>query len=154
MKVILSQDVPDVGKMGAEVKVADGFARNYLLPRKLAVQTDSATAKQIDHEMRIIRRREEKIRAVLTEQAKALEGVTVEIKARAGEEDKIFGSVTNAMIAEKLAEQGHTVDKKAIILDEPIKSLGIFAVPVRLASGIEANVKVWVTQIVDEEATA
>lgn len=154
MKVILSQDVPDVGKMGAEVKVADGFARNYLLPRKLAVQTDSATAKQIDHEMRIIRRREEKIRAVLTEQAKALEGVTVEIKARAGEEEKIFGSVTNAMIAEKLAEQGHTVDKKAIVLDEPIKSLGIFAVPVRLASGIEANVKVWVSPIVDEEATA
>lgn len=155
MKVILSQDVPNVGKMGAEVKVADGYARNFLLPRKLAVRTDSATAKQIEHEMRIIRRREEKLRAEYAALAKVIEGLTIEIKARAGEEEKIFGSVTSAQIAEKLAEMGHEIDRKTIVLDEPIKSLGIFSVPVKLGHGVEASVKVWVTPIVEEEeATA
>lgn len=153
MKVILSQDVANLGKMGATVNVADGYARNFLLPRKLAVRADSGSAKQIDHEIRVIRRREEKQRAVLTTLARSLEGVTVEIKARAGEEDKIFGSVTAAHVAEKLAEIGHQIDRKAIMLDEPIKTLGIFGVPVRLANGIEATIKVWVTAI-EEEATA
>jgi len=151
MKVILCQDVPNVGKMGAEVNVAAGYARNYLLPRKLAVGADSATAKQIDHEMRIIHRREEKQRGVLAELAQKLDDVTVEIRARAGEEERIFGSVTSGQIAEKLGEMGHPVDRKDIALEEPIRSLGIFAVPVRLASGIEASVKVWVAPIEEEE---
>ncbi len=156
MKVILCEDVPNLGKMGASVKVADGYARNYLLPRKLAVNAESASAKQIEHEMQIIRRREEKLVAAMTEFARKLEGVTVEIKARAGEEDKLFGSVTNAMIAEKLAEMGVEIDRKQIVLDEPIRSLGIFTVPARLGHGIEASLKVWVTPIVEavEEPTA
>ncbi len=153
MKVILSHDVPNLGKMGVTVNVADGYARNFLLPRKLAVGANSASAKQIEHELRIIKKREEKQRAVLMAEAKKLEGVTVEIKARAGEEEKIFGSVTTANIAEKLGELGFTVDRKTIVLEEPIKSLGIFVVPVKLASGIEATVKVWVTAI-EEEAVA
>jgi len=153
MKVILSQDVPNVGTMGAEVNVAAGFARNFLLPRKMAVQAESATAKQIQHEMRIIKRREEKQRAVLMELAKKIESVTIEIKARAGEEDKLFGSVTNVQIAEKLAELGFEVDRRQITLEEPIRSLGIFSVPVHLASGIEPAVKVWVTPIEEEVTT-
>ena len=152
MKIILRDNVPNVGKIGATVTVADGYARNFLLPRNLAVRADSSSAKQIEHEMRLIRKREEKQRGALMEVAKALEGITVEIRARAGEEDKIFGSVTTAQIAEKLVEKGHTVDRKSIVLEEPIKTLGIFAVPVRLASGIEATVKVWVTTL-EEEAT-
>lgn len=145
MKVILCEDVPNLGDMGAEVKVADGYARNYLIPRKLAVNAHSASAKQIEHEKRNISRREEKLRAQLAEVAKRLEGVTVEIKVRAGEEDKIFGSVTTAHIAEGLKELGHDVDRKKLQLDEPIKSLGIYVVPVQLVSGIQASVKVWVT---------
>lgn len=152
MKVILSQDIPNLGKMGATVNVAEGYARNYLLPRKLAVEIESGSAKQIEHEMKIIRRREEKQRAAMMELAKKLEAVTVEIKARAGEEDKIFGSVTSAQISEKLAELGHEVDKRIIHLEEPIRSLGIFQVPVKLAGGVEASVKVWVTPV-EEEAT-
>lgn len=144
MKVILSQDVPNLGPMGATVKVADGYARNYLLPRRLAVETGSASGKQIEHEMRSIKRREEKRRVELLDVAKKMAAITVEITARAGEEDKLFGSVTNAMIAEKLAEQGYTIDRRSIVLEEPIKSLGIFTVPVRLGSGVEASVKVWV----------
>ena len=153
MKVILCEDVPNLGKMGASVKVADGYARNYLLPRKLAVNADSASAKQIEHEMQIIRRREEKLRAAMTKFAKKIEGLTVEIKTRAGEEDKLFGSVTNAMIAEKLAEMGVEIERKQLVLDEPIRSLGIFMVPVRLGHGIEASLKVWVTPLVEEEPT-
>jgi large subunit ribosomal protein L9 len=151
LKVILCENVPNLGEMGAEVNVADGYARNYLIPRKLAVNAHSASAKQIEHEKRNISRREEKLRAQLAEVAKKLEDVTVEIKVRAGEEDKIFGSVTTAHIAEGLKELGHDVDRKNLQLDEPIKSLGIYAVPVRLVSGIEANVKVWVTSEQPEE---
>lgn len=145
MKVILCEDVANLGEMGATVDVADGYARNFLLPRKLAVRMDSASAKQIQHETQIIRQKEEKRRAAMTALADVLNATTVEIKARAGEEEKIFGSVTTANIQEALKEAGHEIDRKNILLDEPIKALGIHSVPVRLVSGIEANVKVWVS---------
>lgn len=146
MKVILSENVPHLGEMGATVNVADGYARNYLIPRKLAVRADSATATQIAHELRIIRKKEERRREELAQVAKQLERVTVEIKARAAEEDKIFGSVTSANIADGLKQLGYEVDRRNVLLEEPIKSLGIHLAPVRLASGIEAQVKVWVTK--------
>lgn len=154
MKVILCDDVENLGHMGQTVNVATGYARNYLIPRKLAVGAESASARQIEHEMAIIKRREEKRRAELTAVAKQLEGVTVEIQMRSGEEDKLFGSVTNVMIAEKLAEMGHPIDRKSIVLPEPIKALGIFTVPVKLAGGIQAEFKVWVTGLVEETAVS
>ena len=154
MKVILSQDVPNLGKMGVTVNVADGYARNFLLPRRLAVFAGSGSAKQIEHEMRVIRHREEKRRAAMQEVAKKLSGVTVEIKARAGEEDKIFGSVTTAHIAEKLAELGHAIDRKSIVLDEPLKALGVFSVPVKLAGDVDASIKVWIQPLEEAEETA
>ena len=152
MKVILCDDVENLGHIGATVNVSPGYARNFLIPRKLAVLAESASAKQIEHEMAIIKRREEKRRAELQKVADTLKGVTVEFKMRAGEEDKLFGSVTNSMIAEKLAEKGYEADRKTIKIEEPIKTLGIFMVPIRLASGIEAEVKVWVTSLVEETA--
>ncbi len=154
MKIILCDDVEYLGQMGDTVNVADGYARNYLIPRKLAVFAESASAKQIEHEMAIIKRKEEKRRKELTAVAKKLEGLTVEIKMRAGEEDKLFGSVTNALIAEKLAEMGQEVDRKQIKLEEPIKTLGIHTVTVRFPSSIEAQIKVWVTGLNDEVTTA
>jgi len=151
MKVILSDDIDNLGEMGQTVKVADGYARNFLIPRNLAVAADSASAKQIEHEMRIIKRREEKRRAEARALAKQLERITVEVQVRAGEGDKIFGSVTTGHIAEKLAEQGFEVSRKVIHLAEPIKTLGIFNVPVKMPGGIEAEIKVWVSRIEDEE---
>ena len=145
MKVILSENVPHLGDMGATVSVSDGYARNYLFPRNMAVPADSGSAKAMEHQRRIIARREEKVRAELNQAAKSLEGLTVELKARAGENEKIFGSVTTAMIAQKLLEMGHQFDRKQIELDEPIKSLGIYSVPIRLMQGITADIKVWVT---------
>lgn len=145
MKVILCEHVPNLGEMGETVKVADGYARNYLIPRKLAVSLSSASAKQIEHELREIKKREEKVRVQLQGVAKEYEALTVEIKVRAGVDEKLFGSVTSANIAEHLKELGKEVDRKMIQLDEPIKSLGIFTVPVNLGSSVIAKVKVWVT---------
>ena len=150
MKVILRDDVDNLGEMGQTVKVADGYARNFLIPRKLAVQADSASAKQIQHELALIKRREEKRRAEQSKFAKELEKLTVEIQVRAGEGDKIFGSVTAGHIAEKLAEMGQEINRKSIVLAEPIKSLGIFKVAIKFPGGIEAHLKVWVTGL--EEA--
>ncbi|HOZ45911.1 MAG TPA: 50S ribosomal protein L9 [Candidatus Hydrogenedentes bacterium] len=152
MKVILSQDVENVGRAGQNVKVADGYARNYLIPRKMAVGVDSSSAKQIEHERGIIQRREERRRAELTKVAQSLEAVTLEFKMHGAAEDKIFGSVTSAQIAERLHEAGHEVDRKAIHLEEPIKELGIFLVPIRLATGIEAQIKVWVSSLEEPQA--
>jgi large subunit ribosomal protein L9 len=153
LKVILCDDVDNVGNMGDTVRVAPGYARNFLLPRKLAVLAESASAKQIEHELKIIKKREDKKRATLRDVAKVLEAVTVDIQVRAGEGDKLFGSVTNGNISERLAELGHKIDKKSIKLEEPIKHLGIFMVPVKLGVGVEAQVKVWVTGLA-VEATA
>lgn len=151
MKLILCEDVDNLGHMGDTVNVADGYARNFLVPRKMAVPVESASAKQIEHELAIIRRREEKIRAQQMDLAKKIEGASIEIKVRAGEGDKIFGSVTAAQIAEQLAALGHPVEKKMVQLKENIKELGIFPVPVKLGKGVEASVKVWVTAIEPEK---
>lgn len=153
MKIILCDDVDNLGEMGQTVTVADGYARNFLIPRRLAVRADSASAKQIEHELAIIKKREEKRRAEQAKVAKALEKLTVEIQVRAGEGDKIFGSVTAGHIAEKLAEMGHEINRKAIQLPEPIKSLGIFKVTVKFPGSITADVKVWVTGIDDGTKT-
>jgi len=144
VKVILCEHVSNLGEMGQTVNVADGYARNFLIPRKLAVNVESASARQIEHEMRIIRKREERVRAHLRDVAKQLEEVTFEFKARAGQDEKLFGSVTSAQIAEKLKEAGYDVDRRSVLLPEPIKQLGIYTVPVKLGSGVEASVKVWV----------
>jgi len=155
MKVILCEDVDNIGDMGDTVKVADGYARNFLLPRRMAVQADSASAKQIEHELAIIRRKDEKRRKQLGEVAGMLGNVSVEIEMRAGENEKLFGSVTSQMIVEKLHEQGYeTITKKQVKLAEPIKALGVYSVPVRLASGIEPEVKVMVTAVVEEQDEA
>lgn len=151
VKVILCENVAHLGRMGATVKVADGYARNFLIPRKLAVAANSGSGREIEHHMRIIKRREEKRRTEYTALAKKMEGTTLEFKMLAGEEDKLFGSVTTANIAEKLVELGYAVDKKSIKLEDPIKSLGIFTVPVNIGMGVIAQIKVWVSKEEREE---
>lgn len=151
MNVILCEDIDNLGEMGQKVKVAAGYARNYLIPRKLAVPTDSTSAKQIEHELRIIKRREEKRRAEMTKIAKQLDGVTVEFQMRAGEGDKLYGSVTNGHIAEKLEELGYKINRKHLALAEPIKALGTHTATVKMPGGISAQLKVFVTRLVEEE---
>jgi large subunit ribosomal protein L9 len=152
VKVILCENVPNLGEMGSTVKVAEGYARNYLLPRKMAVPAESNSAKQIEHEMRNIKRREDKLRTEMTAVAKKIEALTIEFTMRAGEEDKLFGSVTAAQISESLSALGYEVDRKNITIEEPIRTLGIFTVSAKLAKGVEAKIKVWVKKL-EEEAT-
>jgi len=145
MNVILCEDVDNLGFMGEQVKVAGGYARNYLLPRKLAVVADSASAAQIEHEMRIIKKREEKRRVELTEVSKGIAKLTVEFITKASDEGKLFGAITTLHIAKKLKELGYEVNRKKIKLSEPIKSLGDHAITLQLGAGVEATVTVNVT---------
>lgn len=150
MKVILCEDVDNLGTMGETVNVARGYARNYLLPRKFAVTAESASAKQVEHELRIIKKREEKLRKEQGAYKDTIDGVKIEFIAKASKEGKLFGSVTSLHIAEKLAEAGHNVDRKKIQLSDPLRSLGEHEVPLRIATGILATIKVTIAQ--DEDA--
>lgn len=144
MRVILREDVPKLGKTGDVVKVSDGFGRNYLLPRQLAVAATETKLKQIEHERRVALKRREKLAKEAGVLREKLEGVAVTVSKRVGDNERLFGSVTPADIELALAEEGHKIERKRIKLDEPIRALGVFPVRVALEAGAEATIKVWV----------
>ena len=146
MEVILLQDLSGVGAKGATVNVKPGYARNYLLPRKLAITTGTRSANLYQELERQAQVREEKLVAEARAAAAKLEGVEVNVLAQANEEDTLFGSVTSADVAEALARAGHVVDKRAIELQDHVKQLGRYDVAVRVGAGITATVKVWVVR--------
>lgn len=154
MKVILCENVVHLGDMGSVVNVSPGYARNFLFPRNLAVSADSGTAKQLEHTMREIRKREEKHKVVLRDVASQIEALNIEIEARAGAEGKLFGSVTSMQIAERLRGLGHELDRRQIVLHDPIKSVGVHKVQVKLGNGVEATLKVNVKAIAEEVPAA
>lgn len=146
MEVILQEDVTNLGTTGDIVKVRDGYARNYLLPRGLAVEASRRNLHVLEHQKRMAaakREREQRQAQALNER---LAAVTVVIKARAGEEDRLFGSVTNIDIEKALHTQGLAVDRRKIVLVEPIKQLGTYTVPVQLTSGVRGNITVQVVR--------
>ncbi|MBE3599604.1 MAG: 50S ribosomal protein L9 [Limnochordaceae bacterium] len=141
MKVILTQDVKGVGRAGEVVTVADGYGRNYLLPRKLAIQATGGSVKAVEHQQALVRRRIEREQQEASALAQRLEGQSVTIRARAGEGGRLFGSVTAGDVAEALRAQfGAEVDRRRIELEAPVKQLGSFPVTLRLAAGITASV--------------
>jgi len=142
MKVILKEDVRNLGEMGEIVNVSEGYARNYLFPRKLAAVADTKNVKAFEHEKRVIARRAEKQKADARAQAERISALTLRIKAKAGEEEKLFGSVTAMDIANALKAEGFDIEKKKVIIDEPIKRLGSHTVSVRVAREVTAAVKV------------
>lgn len=142
MKLILREDVYNLGKSGELVTVKEGYARNYLLPRNLAMLASSANVRQLEHEKQVIELRQQKLKGVSLEQAKKLEGVKLTIKRKVGEQDKLFGSVTALDIAEALAAAGHKLDRRLIHLPEPIRSVGAFEVEVRLHRDVTAKLAV------------
>ncbi len=148
MEVILREDIDRVGARGQIVKVADGFARNYLLPRRLAVAATEANRKIVEQERQAHLRREAKLQADAQDLAKLMTGVSVTIAQKAGENDQLFGSVTGKDIAEALEKANFTIDRRKIHLEEPIKQLGEFKVPVRLHRDVTVDVTV---QVVREE---
>jgi large subunit ribosomal protein L9 len=142
MKVFLKEDVKSLGKIGEVVTVSDGYARNFLLPKKLAVEANTRNIKEFEHHKRVLQERAAKIKAEFKTLAEKLSALSLTIKAKAGEEEKLFGSVTNMDIAEALKEAGQDIDKKRIVLDEPIKRLGEYTVEVKIDAEISAQVKV------------
>jgi large subunit ribosomal protein L9 len=145
VKLILTEDVPSLGEAGDVVQVKPGFARNYLLPQGKAVPATEAEVKAIEHHKRVIGERVARERKQLEAERERLEGAELEISAHAGEEGKLFGSVTAAQVAELLEARGFSVDRRKIQLDEPIKELGEHVVPIRLHRDVVARVKVRVS---------
>ena len=142
MKVILREDISNLGKSGELVTVKDGFGRNYLLPRKLAVLATEQNVRQLEHERAVITARNAKLKGAAEEQAKKLGSVKVTIRRKVGEQDKLYGSVTVLDIAEALAAQGQTVDRRQLHLAEPIKATGNYDVELRLHRDVTAKIKV------------
>jgi large subunit ribosomal protein L9 len=145
MKVILRQDVENLGKMGDIVEVRDGYARNYLIPRGLAYYASEGAIRRLEQERRQYQRRLERERISAQELAAQLEQLVLSIPMRVGEEGRLFGSVTPQMIADELSLRGFTIDRRAIVLEEPIRSLGTFEVKIKLHPEVVATVKLWVT---------
>ena len=146
MQVILRDDMDNLGKSGEVVNVKEGYARNYLLPRGLAIKATASDVKRIEHEKRVIAARTAKLAKESQAAADALSRVSVSIARSVGEEDKLYGSVTSRDIAEALAAQNVKIDSKKIHLEEPIKTLGMTEVQVKLGRGINATIKVWVVK--------
>jgi large subunit ribosomal protein L9 len=148
MELILRADVPKLGRRGEIVKVTDGYARNYLLPRKLAVKATAGNKKTVEQEKAAAVRREAVEHGEAQQLAGQLQGVSVTVARKAGEGNQLYGSVTNADIAEALHAKGFSIDRRKIHLEEPIRILGEFEVPLRLHHEVNVTVKV---EVVREE---
>ncbi len=144
MKVIFLDDVPKVAKAGDTKEVADGYGRNFLLPRKLAVLADSSASKIVEARLRVRARQEAKTEAEMAELAKLLEGKEITLKVRAGAEGKLYGSITSADIADALGKANLVVDKRKIELAEPIHQIGIYEIAIRLIKDIVPKIKLTV----------
>lgn len=144
MQVILREDVPNLGQTGELVNVKDGYGRNYLIPRGLAVLATPRNMRRLEHEKRVISQRDLKRRKDAQSVKKKIESLSLTIAKHTGEEDKLFGSVTTREIADALQEEGFNIDRRTIQLDQPIKTLGVYTVTVKLAREITANLKLWV----------
>ncbi|HET9622432.1 MAG TPA: 50S ribosomal protein L9 [Kofleriaceae bacterium] len=144
MQIILTQDVANLGKAGELVSVRPGYGRNYLVPRGRAVSATVRNKNRLDHEKALIERRVAKEHASATEIAAKLNAMTLQFERSVGEDEKLFGSVTNRDIAEQLKRAGIELDHRTIQLDQAVKALGKYEVSVKLAAGVLANLKFWV----------
>jgi large subunit ribosomal protein L9 len=150
MELILKKTVESLGEEGDIVKVKPGYARNYLIPKKMAVLANKANLAQLEQEKAAIEARREKQRQEAESLSKKIAGAVITIKHRVGEEDKLFGSVTAADISEKLAEMDIQIDKKNILLSEPLKTLGEFNVPVKVGYQMTSDITVQVAALETE----
>ena len=146
MEVILQMDIPKLGVAGDIVKVKNGYGRNYLLPKNLAMMANPKNIKQLEHQKRMIAAQEDKRKKSAEEVSAAMSGKSVTIARTAGEEDRIFGSVTARDISEALRKEGIIIDRRNIDLSSPIKEIGTFDVPIQLHREVTVTVKVWVVK--------
>ena len=146
MQVILLEDVPTLGKAGDTVKVSDGYGRNYLVPRKKAVSATEKSLKVLEHQKRQVQQQMGKVKKDAERLAEQIRTLSCTFAKPVGESGKLFGSVTSMEIESFLKENGIDVDRKKILLEEPIKNLGMFTIPIKLNPEVTANLKVWVVQ--------
>lgn len=144
MQVILKDNVKNLGEMGQIVNVAKGYARNFLIPRGLAVEADTKNIRSLEHEKRIIQEKAIKMKDSAQDMAGRISAMTLTIKARAGEEEKLFGSITTMDIAEALQKEGIEIDKRKIFLEEPIKRLGSYTVNIKVHPQVSAQLNIQV----------
>lgn len=142
MQVILREDIEKLGKIGDLVKVSDGYARNFLVPKKKAIEATPKNLNAMNHAKKMVADRIRKVKKEASAEAEKIKGLAVVIKAKAGEEGKLFGAVTSMDIAEAMKAQGVAIDKRKITLEEPIKRLGDFTVSIKLHTDVAADIKV------------
>lgn len=147
MKVILKQDVKDLGKVGEMVNVTNGYARNFLFPRKMAAEATEKRVKEFEHWKRVADSRIKKAMIARKEVLEKIAGVQLVFQLNAGEEDKLFGSVTNKDISDQLEEKGYIIDKRDINLPEPIKILGQHKAVISMGEGLEQEIVVTVERL-------
>ncbi len=146
MKVILRDDVPNLGKSGEIVEVKGGFGRNHLIPRNLAVEATRKNLAQLDHEKRLIEDLQKKRRSKAEKLAAELGQLSLTITCQVGEQDKLFGSVTARDISDQLRKEGYDLSRKQIIMEESLKQLGVYNIPVKIGEGIDTELKVWLVR--------
>jgi large subunit ribosomal protein L9 len=142
MKIILKQDVAKIGKKGELLEVKEGYARNFLIPNGLAAEATGSAMKQVEEEKKISERKKAKEKEEAQVLASKLKGTTITLRHKAGETGHLFGSITSAEIAEALVEKGHKIDKKTIMLDEPIRLVGQYSVKIKLHFEVTATLPV------------
>jgi large subunit ribosomal protein L9 len=146
MQVILLEDIPSLGKIGDKVKVSDGYGRNYLIPQKKAILATEKSLKAIEHQKRQVQQQLDKAKKDAEKEAQQIGQLSCTFAKPVGESGKLFGSVTSMEIEGFLKENGIEVDRKKILLEEPIKSVGMYNVPIKLNPEVTAHLKVWVVQ--------
>jgi len=144
VKVILKQEVHNLGKAGDIVNVAPGYGRNYLLPKSLAVAADAKSVNQIEHQKMMIAQEQEKTRREAMKMSDRIENISCTIRVEVGDQEKMYGSVTARDIEQALSDEGYSISKKCILLEEPIKELGVHSVGIKLHKEVVAKLKVWV----------
>jgi len=142
MKIILTDDVIGLGDIGEMVNVKPGYARNFLIPRGLAVESQTASAKRSEHLLRQIEAKKKRMKGVAQDKARALQGFHLQLDLRVGGSGRVFGSISARDIATKLAEHGYELDRRRVLLSEPIKKLGEYPVNVKLHQDVETEIKV------------
>jgi len=146
MEIILLEDILPLGKAGDLVKVSDGYGRNYLIPNELAIKATPKNRKKLEHEKRFAQEKTEKVKRDAEKLANKIEEFSCTITKPVGESGKLFGSVTSKELEEHLNENGFQIERKQIELEEPIKSLGVYTIPIRLHPEVTANLKLWVVR--------
>ena len=146
MEVFLLKTIPALGNRGDTVKVKPGYARNYLFPKKMAAPATEATRKAMQEEEKLLQRRDEHAQGAAQELASKMVDTSCTIPVQVGEEDKLYGSVSANDIANELKRQGFQVEKRQVELEEPIKQLGVYTIPLKLHSDVSVQIKVWVVK--------